>query len=172
MTDHLDVLKFVEQHGIVLASAKGPVPSLAEAIAGGPIRGSWWVHKKRGAIFDAINAVADSSDVLCFRLVDRKLTFVHRRLWPALIRLADELGRDRLAAIKQEHTNTGAHRNVSTPYPKWVPLKIQTAAKALSTAQARSQLGVWLAPSKPKALPRRRGRLGGHAAHGHRAEPV
>ena len=160
MTDRLDALKFVEQHGIVLALAKGPVPSLAEAIAGGTIRGSWWGHKKRAEIFDALNAVADSSDVLCFRLVDRKLTFVHRRLWPAPIRLADELGRDRLAAVKQEHTNTGAHRNVSTPYPKWVPLKIQSAADALSPAQARSQLGNWLATPKLKASSRRRVRGG------------
>jgi hypothetical protein len=156
MTDRLDALKFVEQHGIVLASAKGPVPSLAEAIAGGTIRGSWWGHKKRAEIFDALNAAADSSDVLCFRLVDRKLTFVHRRLWPALVRLADTLGKDRLAAIKQEHTDTGAHRNVSTPYPRWVPPKVRSAAKALSPAQARSQLGNWLASPKLRAPQRRR----------------
>jgi hypothetical protein len=155
MANRLDALKFVEQHGIVLASAKGPVVSLAEAIAGGAIRGSWWGHKKNAEIFDALNAVADCNDVLCFRLVDRKLTFVHRRLWPALVRLADELGKDRLATITQEHTSTGAHRNVSTPYPKWVPLEIQSAAKALSLAEARSQLGNWLATPKLKASPRR-----------------
>jgi hypothetical protein len=148
MAARLDALRFVEQRGVVLASATGPVPSLAEAIAGEKIRGSWWGHKKKAEIFDAINAVADSRDVLCFRLVDRKLTFVHRRLWPALVRLADELGHDRLAAIKQEHTDTGAHRNVSTAYPKWVPAKIRSAAKAMSSAQARSQLGSWLAPPK------------------------
>ena len=160
MAVHLDALKFVEQHGIVLASTKGPVPNLAEAIAGETIRGSWWGHKKRAEIFDALNAVVDSGDVLCFRLVDRKITFVHRRLWPALIRLADELGKDRLAAIKQEHTNTGAHRNVSTPYPKWVTSKIQKAANALSAAEARSQLGNWLAAPKIKGSPRR-GERGG-----------
>ena len=32
-------LAFVRQHGVVLESAHGPVPCLAEAIAGGPIRG-------------------------------------------------------------------------------------------------------------------------------------
>ncbi len=35
-------LAFVKRHGVVLHAARGPVPSLAEAIAGGPIRGSWW----------------------------------------------------------------------------------------------------------------------------------
>src|SRR5690349_21551320 len=88
MTARLDPLKFIEQRGIVLASAKGPLPSLAEAIAGEKIRGSWWGHRRSKEIFDALGVVADSSVVLCFRLVNRKLTFVHRRLWPALVRLA------------------------------------------------------------------------------------
>ena len=35
---------FVERHGVVLASARGPVPNVAEAVAGEPIRGSWWGH--------------------------------------------------------------------------------------------------------------------------------
>src|SRR5438876_7163852 len=35
-------LSFVKTHGIVLESARGPVPNLAETIAGQPISGSWW----------------------------------------------------------------------------------------------------------------------------------
>src|SRR5689334_18133558 len=112
MTSRFDPVRFVEEHGVVLASARGPVPSLAEAVAGAPIRGSWWGHKKGTEIFRALNVVGDSADVLCLRLIDGKVTFVHRRLWPALVRLADQLGRERLTAIKQEHTETGAHRNV------------------------------------------------------------
>src|ERR1700712_5513143 len=99
MTNRFDVLEFVERHGIVLASAKGPVPNIADSIAGETIRGSWWGHAKGAEIFAALNAVADSDDVLCFRLVERKVTFVHRRLWPALVRLADEIGKERLTAI-------------------------------------------------------------------------
>src|SRR3954471_16655853 len=105
-----DPLRFVAQHGVVLASAKGPVPSLAEAIAGEPIRGSWWGHEKGAEIFRALGTVSDSPDVLCFRLVDGKITFVHRRLWAALFKLAPAFGPGMLAAIKQEHTETGAHR--------------------------------------------------------------
>jgi hypothetical protein len=32
-------LDFVREHGIVLESARGPVPSLADAIAGTPVSG-------------------------------------------------------------------------------------------------------------------------------------
>src|SRR5512138_2619316 len=100
----LDPVKFIARHGVVLASGKGPVPCLAEAVAGEPIRGSWWSHPKGQEIFRALGAADDSPDVLRFRLVGAKITLVHRRLWPALVRLADELGKDALAVLRQEHT--------------------------------------------------------------------
>jgi hypothetical protein len=137
----LDPLRFVEEHGIVLASARGPVPSVAEAVAGAPIRGSWWAHPRGKQIFAALTKIGDSPDIRCFRLIDRKVTLVHRRLWPALVRLADELGHERLMSIAQEHTSTGAHRNVSTQYPEWVPEDVKQAAERLSVEEARAQLG-------------------------------
>lgn len=152
-----DPLDFVAEHGVVLASARGPVPSVAEAIAGEPIRGSWWAHARGQDIFRALSAIDDSADVLCFKLVAGKVTFVHRRLWPALVCLADEIGRDRLAAIKQEHTESGAHRNIVTPFPEWVPAEVTRAASSLDPSAARAQLGDWLAPAPPRppAKPRR-----------------
>jgi hypothetical protein len=33
---------FIEEHGIVLVSAKGPVPRLIDAVAGEHIGGNWW----------------------------------------------------------------------------------------------------------------------------------
>ena len=156
MTARFDPVKFVAQHGVVLASAKGPVPNLAEAIAGEPIRGSWWGHANGAEIFRALGVVDDSPDVLCFRLVDGKVTYVHRRLWAALVRLADAIGEERLTAIKQEHTEAGAHRNVLTPFPKWVPPDVEKASRGLSEAEARTQLGSWISARKPKPRERRR----------------
>ncbi len=150
----LDPVEFIARHGVVLASAKGSVPNLAEAVAGEPIRGSWWSHKKGSEIFQALGAVDDSPEVLCFRLVDGKITFVHRRLWPVLVRLADELGKEWLTAVKQEHTETAAHRNIRTPFPKWVPSEVKEAAQRLSDTEARAQLGSWMSATKAKA-PRR-----------------
>ena len=150
-----DAVAFVKKHGVVLAAAKGPVPSVAEAIAGGPIRGSWWGHSKGSEIFRALSAIDDCPDVLCFRLVDGKITFVHRRLWAALVRLADVIGKERLAAIQQEHTATGAHRNVTTPFPAWVPAPVAKRADDLSEVEARSQLGPWLS-AQPARRPKRR----------------
>ncbi len=134
-------LDFVERHGIVLMAARGPVPSLAEAIAGGPIRGSWWGHAKAHEMFRVFEAVSDSERVLVCRLVDSKVTFVHRRLWPALVRLADRLPKDGLAAVREEHTARGKHRVVVTPFPKWVPGDVRERAAGLGVADAESEFG-------------------------------
>ncbi len=138
-------VSFVEKHGIVMASAKGPVPSVAEAIAGEPIIGSWWSHPKGQVIFDALSEIDDDVDIRCFKLIDGKVTFVHRRLWPALVRLAREgrLPAERVASVQQEHMPTGEHRNLVTAFPDWVPDEIAAAADALSTDDARAQLGSW-----------------------------
>jgi hypothetical protein len=143
-TASFDTVAFVREHGVALASARGPVPSIAEAVAGEPIRGSWWAHPRGPAIFAALSALDDRDDVVCCKLVDAKVTFVHRRLWPALVRLADDLGPERLAAVRQEHTATGAHRNVVTPFPDWVPADLVAAAAALDRAAARAALGPWV----------------------------
>ena len=153
----MDALAFVRRHGIVLASAKGPVPTLAHAIAGAPIRGSWWSHAKGREIFGAIAAVRDSPEVLVCRLVEGKVTFVHRSLWPALARLSGEFPRDRLAKVIEEHTESGRHEARIVPYPEWVPKAVLAEAARLSAADARSMLGpvTNAKPGRKKAVTRR-----------------
>src|SRR3982750_1462108 len=48
----------------------------------------------------------------------------------------------------QEHTASGAHRNVLTPFPRWVPDEIAAAARTLSESEARAQLGAWASDAK------------------------
>ena len=78
------------QHGMLLESARGPLPNVAELIAGEPIKGSWWGHPQGHAIFDELQVLDASPDVVRLRLVRGKVTIVHRRLWPALARAADQ----------------------------------------------------------------------------------
>jgi tetratricopeptide (TPR) repeat protein len=153
-----EVLEFVKRHGVVLMSARGPAPSLAEAIVGGPIRGSWWAHPKSHAIFRLLGVACDSPDVLVCRLVNGKVTLVHRRLWPALVRLSRRLPKGALAAVREEHTPSGRHRTVETPFPRWVPEAIKEEAKGLNETEAVSALGGWLVPGRSaRARPRGRG---------------
>src|SRR2546427_6592889 len=138
-------LAFVKRHGIVLEAARGPFPSLAEAIAGGPIRGSWWGHPKGRLIFRAAQSLCQSPEVLVCKLIDDKVTYVHRRLWPALIKLAPRFRKAQLAKVWNEHTESGAHVSKSTDFPEWVPTEIMQQAEALSATEAEQLLAVLLA---------------------------
>jgi hypothetical protein len=128
------------EHGMLLESARGPLPNVAEMIAGEPIRGSWWSHPRSHAIFAEINELADSPDVVRMRLVNGKVTLVHRRVWPALVRVADRLPPERLAAITEEHTASGAHRVTTQPFPDWVPSEARRAGAKLSIDEALAML--------------------------------
>lgn len=139
-----EAIAFVERHGVVLQSAKGPVPRLTEAILGEPVNGSWWSHARGHEIFAVLEAVADSPSVLTCRLVGDKVTLVHRRLWPALVRCAKRFPPARLTSIRQEHTPSGRHVNIETPFPKWVPDEIADQAKQLSEDDAWRTLGAWM----------------------------
>jgi len=148
-----EAVAFVRQHGVVLQSARGPAPSLAEEIAGGPIRGSWWGHPKGQEIFVASEAIADSRDVLVCRLIGGKVTYVHRRLWPALVRLAGRFRKTQLAMVRNEHTASGAHRVRRQAFPAWVPASVMKEAKALSVAEAEASLqaiGAFMSELKTK----------------------
>jgi hypothetical protein len=137
-------LAFIRRHGVVLEAARGPVPSLAEAIAGAPIRGHWWSHPKGRAIFAVTRAVRDSDDVLVCRLIKGKITFVHRRLWPALVRAADRLPPDGLARVREVHTTSGHHVIEKVPFPDWVPANVRTAARKLDRDAALAKFAAWI----------------------------
>src|SRR5262249_34960848 len=93
--------RFVEQHGVVLESGRGSRLSLAEAVAGAPIHGSWWKHKKARAIFKATRSLRDSDQILVCRLISEKITYVHRRLWPALVCLAEGVDKKSIGALRE-----------------------------------------------------------------------
>lgn len=136
-------LAFVAKQGVVLVSAKGVVPSLAEFIAGETIKGSWWSHPKSHQIFAVLQALNESEDILFCRLVQGKVTLVHRRLWPALVRVAKRFPPAQIAQVRQEHTPSGHHVNREVPFPKWVPKKISEQAAKMDEQAALNALGPW-----------------------------
>jgi hypothetical protein len=138
-------LAFVKWHGVVLQAARGPVPCLAEAIVGRPIRGSWWGHPKGREIFQVAVAICESPQVLVCKLVDGKVTYIHCRLWPALFKLASRFRKEQLAKVWNEHTRGGAHRSRRMAFPTWVPRGVVKQAERLSVAEAEEILSPWLA---------------------------
>src|SRR5882672_5155116 len=140
-------LAWVKKWGIAVESARTSVPNLAQEVAGEPLRGSWWAHTKGGEIFLLSRAIRRAPDVLVCRLVDGKITYVHRRMWPALVSLAARFSRQRLAALKEVHTPAGKHKLLVTPFPGWVPNEVLRAAQKLTEEEAASQLALVLSPS-------------------------
>jgi len=137
-------LAFIREHGVVLEAARGPVPSLAEVIAGEPVRGSWWSHPKSHQIFAVTRAVRESDDVLVCRLIRGKVTFVHRRLWPALVRAAGHLPSDHLAQVREVDTSSGRHVTKEVPFPDWVPASVRAVARSLSEEAALAEFAAWI----------------------------
>ena len=153
-----EVVAFVEKHGVVLQAARGSVPSLAEAVAGERIRGSWWGHPKGREIYRAAQAVCESPAVLVCKLVDGKITYVHRRLWPALVKLASRFPRARLAKVWDEHTPRGAHRSRRLAFPAWVPPDVAGQAKRLPLPEAEAILAPLLGFRTDRTKPKRTSR--------------
>ena len=142
-----EALAFVREQGVVLASAKGTAPRLTEAILGEPIEGNWWTHPKGREIYAVLKAVSESEEVLVCRLIDGKITLVHRRLWPALVRIAAHFPARRLARVHEEHTPSGRHANREVAFPQWVPAAVAAKARALGEQEALAAFGAWM-PSR------------------------
>ena len=83
-------IAFVQANGVVLESGRGAVPTLAEAIAGAPIRGELvgaLQGKHHLPLLPRNPRIGRRVGVSSRR---GKVTYVHRRLWPALVRLAGD----------------------------------------------------------------------------------
>jgi hypothetical protein len=65
-------------------------------------------------------------------------------MWPALISLAARFPKQRLAALKEVHTPAGKHKLLISPFPDWVPSKVQKAAHKLTEKKSVSQLACLL----------------------------
>jgi len=160
----------------MLVKAKGVVSerALIDAAAGAPVCGSWWGHPAGHAIFRALETLREDKDVFLCKLVDGKQTYVHRRLWPALLRVQAETslwpplssaargllkrveregavqatGKLRLelevglrVVARSEHTPSGAHAVMLTPFLAHFSRKDRAAARRLTLTQAHVALG-------------------------------
>jgi hypothetical protein len=77
----------LERYGLLLFSDPA-LPSLVGMIVGEPLRTSWWGHPLGSVIYSAMNRLEDDPVVLSTKLVAGKVTYVHRRLWPAVLAVA------------------------------------------------------------------------------------
>ncbi len=86
-----------------------------------------------------LSALEDDPAVLSCRLLDGRVTLVHRRIWPALVRLAEAgvFPAGALDASSDTRTPRGQHEKQTTPFPAWVPADVRAEAERLSEHDAR-----------------------------------
>lgn len=138
------VMRFIRYHGVVLQSARGLEPSLVSRIAGAPIRGSWWSHPAGNEIYRLIQNVHASNAVLVCTLAHGKITYIHRRLWPAFVRLAEKFPVRTLDKARQIHLPSGRHARDDVPFPDWVPAPVLESARSISIKNATLEIDKWL----------------------------
>jgi len=88
MSDLDTVVAAIDKHGLLLLQDK-KLPSVVGLLTGESMSGSWWSHPKSHRIFACLQQLPQRRDTTSVRLVDSKVTFVHRRLWPALLAVAE-----------------------------------------------------------------------------------
>ena len=136
-------LEFIAKYGVVLESAKGPIPNLADTVAGEALEESYWGHPKGDEIFLLTRAIRSSEEVLVCRLVNGKVTYIHRTLWASIYRLQESFNNEHLGAIREIHSSSGKHVVETIPFPKWVPDDVRKDAEKLTHSRAVSNLGQW-----------------------------
>ena len=81
------VLRAVERDGLLM-QADSELPSVVTLLVGEPVHGSWWGHPMGDAIHVVNTHLKEHRDIIAAHLVSRKVTFIHRRVWPALFGVA------------------------------------------------------------------------------------
>jgi hypothetical protein len=95
------VKRALKEFGVLLES-DAKLPSVAALIAEEPIRGSWWGHPMSHTIFRVTVKLSGDPDALVTKLVSAKVTWVHRRLWPALIAVGSARQRWQIEGLTDE----------------------------------------------------------------------
>ncbi|HYO53076.1 RNA methyltransferase [Archangium sp.] len=93
-TEH-DARELIRQKRVVTEVPASGMTSLVEAVAGGPVHGSWRTHAKGRLMYRLGRMLRASDEVLAVRLVEGKVAFVDPVLWAVVFRVAMEPSRRR-----------------------------------------------------------------------------
>jgi hypothetical protein len=86
--DDSRVIACLRERGLLMLQDKKLENAVAILTRGEDLTGSWWSHPKANAIYAILEEVTERPDVLVAKLVQKRVTLVHRRLWPAFLGVA------------------------------------------------------------------------------------
>ena len=77
----------LEKGGLLLVQDRS-FPNVVSLVTGETLRSSWWGHPRCHEIFRCLSELASAPDVMVTKLVQAKVTLVHRRLWKSVLSVA------------------------------------------------------------------------------------
>src|SRR5689334_21800655 len=81
------ILDALSNAGLLLIQDKR-LPNVVTLLTGEAVNKSWWSHPKGKLIFAVMSDLAEHPDVLFTKLINGKVTLIHRKLWPAFLSVA------------------------------------------------------------------------------------
>jgi hypothetical protein len=86
---HDEALEILRKERVLsLTDTRGLRSLVGEVL--GKVHGSWWGHPEGGRVYEIASELERSHEVLGAKLVDGKVAFVHRALWPQLLRVVTD----------------------------------------------------------------------------------
>ncbi|MER9056730.1 hypothetical protein [Mesorhizobium sp. M0910] len=83
-----DAKKYLESQGLIPLSPAEGLVSLVDLILGPGVTGNWWSHHRANDAYNAYSALANDPDVIVIKLIDYKVTLIHRSLWACVFKIA------------------------------------------------------------------------------------
>ena len=105
---------FGARHGLLLLQDKN-LPNAVTEITGEHVSGSWWSHPRSHEIFWTIEQLPEK-EVITTKLIGGKVTFVHRKLWPALFAIGSAREAWQMRGLSREASALGG----LPPPPDWI----------------------------------------------------
>jgi hypothetical protein len=81
------ILDVLSNAGLLLNQDKR-LPNVVTLLTGEAVSTSWWSHPKGRVIFAVLSDLSGHPDVLFSKLLNGKVTLIHRKLWPAFLCIA------------------------------------------------------------------------------------
>src|SRR5258708_27363580 len=123
-----EVLDALCRTGLLLKQDKQAF-NVVSLLTGETLRSSWWSHPRGRLIFAVLSELEDHPDVLFAKLLDGKVTLIHRTLWPAFLAVAGEG-----AALQVDGLSAAARRLLDSVNESAIPIRASGAAvKELET---------------------------------------
>jgi hypothetical protein len=82
-----NILEALSNAGLLLNQDKR-LPNVVTLLTGEAVSNSWWSHPQGRLIFAVLSDLSEHPDVLFSKLLNGKVTLIHRKLWPAFLSIA------------------------------------------------------------------------------------